>query len=185
MSTGDHVCPWWLAYTFDNWFRRLVHKPEKVLASYVKPGMTVLDVGCGMGHFSLGMARLVGPNGKVISVDLQEQMLQRVRKRAEKAGLSDRIITHVCHTDRIGVTEPIDFALAFWMVHEVPDMTVFFTEIRSILKPSGKLLIVEPAFHVKRQEFSQELDVIAETGLSLCGAPDVLFSLGALFSKEA
>ena len=50
---GDHICPWWLAYTFDNPFRHFFHNPEKMLGSYVAKGMTVLDVGCGMGFFSI------------------------------------------------------------------------------------------------------------------------------------
>jgi 2-polyprenyl-3-methyl-5-hydroxy-6-metoxy-1,4-benzoquinol methylase len=49
---GEHICPWWLAYTFDNRFRHLFHNPEKMLGSYVSKGMTALDVGCGMGFFS-------------------------------------------------------------------------------------------------------------------------------------
>jgi len=52
---GDHICPWWFAYTFDNPFRRFFHNPEKMLGSYVSRGMTVLDVGCGMGFFSIGL----------------------------------------------------------------------------------------------------------------------------------
>ena len=48
---GDHICPWWFAYTFDNPFRRFFHNPEKMLDSYVSKGMTVLDVGGGMGFF--------------------------------------------------------------------------------------------------------------------------------------
>ncbi len=82
---GDHVCPWWLAYTWDNRFRNLFQNPEKILGQYVHRGMTVLDVGCGMGFFSIGMARLVGEEGRVIAVDLQEKMIDIVRKRSELA----------------------------------------------------------------------------------------------------
>ena len=55
-----HVCPWWLAYTFDNPLRRLIHKPEKIFDGLVQPGMTVMDVGCGMGYVTLGLAEIVG-----------------------------------------------------------------------------------------------------------------------------
>ena len=57
------VCPWWLAYTFDNRLRRLLYKPEMVLKPYVNPGMTLLDLGCGMGFFSIAMASLAGDTG--------------------------------------------------------------------------------------------------------------------------
>jgi 2-polyprenyl-3-methyl-5-hydroxy-6-metoxy-1,4-benzoquinol methylase len=72
-SKNGHVCPWWLAYTFDNPIRKLFHKPQKMLSLYVKEGMSVMDVGCGMGFFSIGMARMVGDNGNVIAVDLQKK----------------------------------------------------------------------------------------------------------------
>ena len=49
------VCPWRHAYLFDNWLRRLLHNPKKMLGAHVRPGMTVMDVGCGMGVFSIGM----------------------------------------------------------------------------------------------------------------------------------
>ena len=53
LLTGDHVCPWWFAYTFDNPLRRLVHNPEKMLQKFIKEGDTVVDIGCGMGYFSI------------------------------------------------------------------------------------------------------------------------------------
>ena len=82
-----HVCPWWsVPFTIDPPFRRLVHDPQKIVGPYVKPGMTVMDVGCGVGWFSIPMARMVGDQGKVIAVDLQPQMLDMLRRRAEKAG---------------------------------------------------------------------------------------------------
>ncbi|MGD9581250.1 MAG: methyltransferase domain-containing protein, partial [Vampirovibrionia bacterium] len=66
-----HVCPWWKAYFFDNALRRFLQKPHKLLKPYVKPGMSTMDVGCGMGMFVIEMAKLVGDSGKVYAVDLQ------------------------------------------------------------------------------------------------------------------
>jgi ubiquinone/menaquinone biosynthesis C-methylase UbiE len=120
------TCPWWLIFTFDNPLRRLVHNPQNILNPFVESGATVLDVGCGMGYFSLGLAKLVGEKGKVVAVDLQPEMLAGLSKRAQAAGLESRIHPQLCQPDKIGVTESIDFALAFWMVHEVRQREEFF-----------------------------------------------------------
>jgi ubiquinone/menaquinone biosynthesis C-methylase UbiE len=123
---GNHICPWWLAYTFDNPFRRFFHNPEKMLGSYVAKGMTVLDIGCGMGFFSIGLAKLVGDKGCVIAADVQPKMLSVLEKRAEKVGVLNRIRIHRCEPDKLGVETTVDFILVFWMVHEVPDTNIFF-----------------------------------------------------------
>jgi 2-polyprenyl-3-methyl-5-hydroxy-6-metoxy-1,4-benzoquinol methylase len=86
-----HICPWWGGYFIDNPLRRLIHDLQTILGPYVKPGMTVLDVGCGMGFFSIGMARMVGDEGRVIAVDLQQKMLDVLWRRAQRAGVADRI----------------------------------------------------------------------------------------------
>ena len=125
------VCSWWNAYTFDNIVRRLLHNPKKMLGAYVRAGMTVMDVGCGMGFFSIGLARIVGETGRVISVDLQQEMLDVLQERAEKAGVADRIRTHPCEAGSIGIEDTVDFALAFWMVHEVPDNRAFLQQFPS------------------------------------------------------
>lgn len=113
----EHVCPWWGGYFIDNRLRRLLHQPEKILAGYLQPGLTVMDFGCGMGFFSIPMAKMIGMNGSVIAVDLQPQMLRTLRKRAERAGVAGRLRTHACGRDAIGVDDPIDFVLAFWSAH--------------------------------------------------------------------
>ena len=59
-----HICPWWLCFTFDNPLRRLIHSPETILSKYVRSGDTVLDVGPGMGYFSIPLAGLVGPRAE-------------------------------------------------------------------------------------------------------------------------
>jgi 2-polyprenyl-3-methyl-5-hydroxy-6-metoxy-1,4-benzoquinol methylase len=179
-----HICPWWLAYTFDNRLRSLVHNPKKILSPYIKPGMTVMDMGCGMGFFSLGMAGLLGDDGLVISVDLQEEMLEVVKRRAEKAGVNHRIRTFVCLPESIGDHKNVDFALAFWMVHEVPKPDIFFEQLHSSLTNEGRLLVAEPRFHVSAKRFKELADGAEKAGLKLCGEPRVGFSRAALFSKN-
>ena len=101
-----HVCPWWGGYFIDNWLRRLLHKPERIVGAYIRPGMTVMDVGCGMGLFSIAMAAMVGDAGRVLAVDLQPQMLRTLEQRAERAGVADRIQTHTCRADSLDVARP-------------------------------------------------------------------------------
>ena len=89
-------------------------------------------------YFSIAMAKMVGEFGKVIAVDVQEEMLQILRKKAAQQGLESRIVTHKSDPDRIGISEKVDFALAFYMVHEVPNAEAFLMEIVSLLKPKRK-----------------------------------------------
>jgi ubiquinone/menaquinone biosynthesis C-methylase UbiE len=163
--------------------RKALHKPEKVLAGLVEPGMTALDIGCGPGYFSLGMARLVGPQGRVIAADVQEDMLARVRGHAEKEGLLERINLHHCSPTRIGLAETVDFALAFWMVHEVPDRQAFLGEIYSLLKPGGRLLVVEPKMHINQASFAETLKVAAAAGFTTLGERKVAISRAMLLGK--
>ena len=184
-STTDHrVCPWWQAYTFDNPLRKLIHPPQKVLGDYVKEGMTVIDVGCGMGHFSIGMAGLVGSIGKVIAIDLQQKMLDVMRRRALRAGLADRIISYLCQAEEIGIKEQVDFILAFWMVHEVPDQRKFFSQLKSILAPAGNILIAEPKMHVTAKDFESTLNVADAAGLQCLATPHIRFSRTALLAAN-
>ncbi|MDP3284011.1 MAG: class I SAM-dependent methyltransferase [Desulfobacterales bacterium] len=181
--TGDHVCPWWLCYTFDNPVRRLIHNPEKILDKYIKEGDTVVDIGCGMGYFSIGMAKLVGEKGRVISVDLQQEMLERVRHRAQKKGLFPRITLHKCAPDKLGVTGQADFALGFWMVHEVRNKDAFFNEIVAFLKPGARFLLVEPKIHVTEPYFRKIADIAVKAGLKPCSEEKVGLSRAMLFLK--
>ncbi len=181
---SDHVCPWWLAFSFDNPLRKLFQNPARMLGPYIAEGMTVLDVGCGMGYFSLGMARMVGERGRVFSIDIQDEMLERVRARAEKNGLSGRIATVRCVPEKIGCPEPVDFALAFWMVHETPQKKQFFSEVRSSLKNDGLFLMVEPKFHVGRRQYLSVIEEARETGLRPVENPGIAFSRAVLFKKD-
>ena len=168
------VCPWWLLPTFDNPLRRLIHNPYRILGGLVRPGQTVVDLGCGMGYFSIPLAQMVGPQGKVICIDVQQQMLDGLRRRAGRAGVLAQVTLHRCEPTQLGLAEPADFVLAFWMLHEVPDQTAFLAEVRAHLKPNGRCLLVEPYGHVRSAAFRHSVEVAQQVGLVPVGKPAVM-----------
>lgn len=181
---AKHVCPWWLAYTFDNPLRRIFHKAEKIFTPYLNDGMTAIDIGCGMGYFSIAMAGIVGENGKIISVDIQQKMLDILTERAEKAGVAHCITSSLCDGKNIGVNEKADFVLMFWMAHETPDQFGFLQQVQSILKKSGKLLLAEPKIHVTLTEFKKTLSLAQKSGLKIIAYPEIYFSHAAVLEKQ-
>ena len=181
--TDKHICPWWQAYTFDNPLRRYFHDPQVILMPYLREGMTAIDLGCGMGYFSRAMAKIVGDAGKVISVDLQMEMLVITRKRAEKDGVARRMQFLLAKEDDLGVTEQVDFALAFWMVHEVTDTGNFFQQVCRILKPAGMFLIAEPKMHVTQARFDAMLPFALEAGFHVTAAPSICLSRSVVCKK--
>ncbi len=183
---ADHVCPWWFSYTFDNPLRKLVHHPENVLAPFVEQGMTCVDLGCGRGYFSLGLAKLVGSRGMVYAVDRQEKMLGLLQKRVAKAGLQERVSPHLTQSNGLGLTKvegQVDFALCFWMLHEVKGQPAFLAQVASLLKPGGRLFIAEPKGHVTLLDFEQSLATASRTGLEVVARPKVALSRGAMLKK--
>ena len=144
-----HVCPVWVGYVLANPLRKLYHPPHRILLPWVSPGMTVLDVGSAMGFFSVPLAHLVGETGQVICVDVQQKMLQRLQKRAARAGVGEQILTQQVNHDTLSLDpDVVDFALAFAVVHEVPNAQSFLQQVFWALKPNGSLLLAEPTGHV-------------------------------------
>jgi ubiquinone/menaquinone biosynthesis C-methylase UbiE len=159
---SHRVCPWWLGYLLASPLRRLLQDPRDIVKPYVEEGMSVLDVGCGMGFFSLPMAELAGGKGRVVCIDLQEKMIKGLIARAKKAGLADRIDARVCSQSTLGVSDlagKIDFVLAFALVHEVPDKERLFGEIYTIMKQTGRLLLAEPKGHVSKPDFERAVSL--------------------------
>lgn len=175
------VCPVELAGGLDNKIRRWLQNPERILAPFVKDGMKVLDVGCGPGFFSIAMAGLVGKAGKVISADLQEGMLQKVRDKIKGTELEERIRLVKCDSDSINIRERVDFILTFYMVHEVPDKNSLFKQLKSVLKEEGQYLLVEPKlFHVSRKAWVATLKLAEENGFKVSPGPRMGFSWSAI-----
>ncbi len=180
---GD-VCNHSHSFFLDNFFRRIIQNPNKILGSYIKTGDTVIDLGCGPGYFSIDMAKMVGESGKVFSVDLQKEMLEKVRKKAEKYNLSNRMKYHNCPQEKIGLNDDIkaDFILAFYMVHETPDHIKFLSEVKTLLKKGGKFLIVEPLFHVSKKQFYRITQDIKNIGFTILDTPPKKGGRGLLLS---
>jgi len=178
------VCPWWLCFTFDNPLRKLLHNPETILSPYVRPGSTVIDIGPGMGYFSIPLARLVGPTGCVIAIDVQAKMLEALARRAARSGVSERIKPHLASADSLGNHPKADFVMAFWMVHEVPNQRTFLTEIFELLKPKGLFLLAEPIIHVRKKSFLRTLQTANEIGFVVKDMPKIRLSHTVLFTRN-
>jgi ubiquinone/menaquinone biosynthesis C-methylase UbiE len=170
------VCPWWLCFTFDNPLRKLLHNPEIILAPYLRPGHRVIDIGSGMGYFTIPIAKLVGHSGHVTAIDIQTEMLSVLISRSRKNQVSDRIKTHLASPESIGNHEKADFILAFWMLHEVPDKRRLLTEICNLLKPQGLFLLVEPIVHVPKRLFLRTIQIADELGLIVKENPRIRIS---------
>jgi ubiquinone/menaquinone biosynthesis C-methylase UbiE len=165
-----HVCPWWLGYLLASPLRRLWQKPAAILSPFVRDGMTVLEPGPGMGFFTLELARLVGPNGRVVAVDVQPKMLSELKRRATKNGLDGRIDARLTAGDGLGVEDlagRVDFVLAFAMVHELPDPARFFQEAAASLQTGALMLLAEPTGHVNERAFAATMKLAQDAGLRL------------------
>ena len=134
--------------------------------------------------FTVAMAKMVGDTGRVIAVDLQTEMLEMARRNAERAGLQSRIRFHQSQPDSIGVIEPADFAIAVWMVHEVPNAEGFLGQVRAFLKPGGRFLLIEPKVHVSAVDFQKTVDLASAVGLKPTSSPKIGISRAMLFSRE-
>ena len=167
-----HVCPHQFAFFLDNGFRRLIQNPKRIVGPYIQEGDTVIDMGCGPGYFTIDMAKMVGPEGRVVAVDIQAKMLEWVRKKARKHAVAERIDYHRAGADPIALT-PIkaDFILAFYMIHEVPDMIHILKELKTLLNNRGKILAVEPKMHVSQAGFKTMLGHAEEIGLKAVDFP--------------
>ena len=121
--------------------------------------------------FSIELARMVGKSGRVIASDLQEGMLQKLRDKIQGTELEERITLHKCEKNKLGLSENVDFVLAFYMVHEIPNQEDFFNEIKSILKPNGQVFIVEPPFHTSKTAFEGTIKKAREAGLIAIDRP--------------
>ena len=184
MNKGKYrICSVERAGRLDNGIRRWFQNPQKILKPYIDEGMTVLDLGCGPGFFSIEIAKMVGKSGRVIASDLQAGMLQKLRDKIQGTEIEKRIILHKCEETKLGVSENVDFVLAFYMIHEIPDQGILFNDIRSILKPKGLFMIVEPPFHVSMAAFRETIRKARYAGFTFLEMPKVFLSKAIIWEN--
>ncbi len=187
MQQEQHVCPVWVGKLMVSSLRRLYQNPDKIIRSFVKEGMKVLEVGPGMGFFSLPIARMVGRTGMLYCIDIQPKMLQKLEVRAKKAGVIHQVETRVCSPESLLVQDlegDIDFVFLFAVVHEVNDQQRLFKEIYKVMKPGAKVLFAEPKGHVQRKMFEDSLMFANGCGLFLEEETEVNGSHGAILKKK-
>lgn len=182
-----HVCPWWIGFFLLSPLRKIRQNPDRILGPLVRAGMTVLEIGPGMGFFSIPLARIVGERGRVVCVDMQEKMLSVLKRRAAKAGVSPRIESRLCGPDSLGIDDldgAVDFALIFAMVHEVPDRAGLFRQVWKSLKPGGTALFAEPRGHESARGFNESLDIASSCGFGMGDKPNIWGSRSMVLVKK-
>ena len=183
---AERTCPVWVGYLLASPVRKLFENPKKILGKYIKEGMIVLDLGSAMGFFSIPAVRMVGPNGKVICVDVQEKMIEKLKKRAQRAGVLKRIEAVVSDENSLKLTDytnKIDFAFAIAVVHEVPNVETFFSETYKALKSNTKFLIGEPKGHVSKEDFEKTIAIAKKNGFEVTGKPKIGRNLSVVLKK--
>jgi ubiquinone/menaquinone biosynthesis C-methylase UbiE len=184
---AQRVCPWWLGYLLASPIRRLLQDPAKVVAPFVREGMTVLEPGPGMGFFTLELARAVGPSGRVVAVDVQPRMLSSLKRRVTRVGLQDRVDARLATPDNLSIADlagTVDFTLAFALVHELPAVEAFFAEVAGVSKLGAGLLFAEPAGHVKQADFEAELAAATHAGFELVTRPPIRRTHAAFLKRS-
>ncbi|TMG01587.1 MAG: methyltransferase domain-containing protein [Chloroflexi bacterium] len=113
----------------------------------LKPGETVLDLGCGAGFDSLIAARQVGASGRVISIDMTPAMLDKARVGASEAGLSN-VEFHEVYAESLPVQDKsVDVVISNGVINLCPDKMAVFGEINRVLKPGGRIQLGDMVVH--------------------------------------
>jgi ubiquinone/menaquinone biosynthesis C-methylase UbiE len=183
-QNNTKVCPVEISGSLDNSLRKFFQNPQKILKPYISKDMTVLDLGCGPGFFTVEIAKMLNNSGKVIAADLQEGMLEIVKNKINGTIFQQSVEFHKCSDNKIGINEKADFILAFYMIHEVPNHDKLFEEFKSILKPEGKIFIIEPKIHVSNKSFQDMIRKLNNVGFEIIEKPKVFFSRSILLTHN-
>ncbi len=108
------------------------------------PGMTIADVGAGTGYFALPCAEAVGREGKVLAVDFQKEMLEKIRNKLSESGAPQNVVLvegEVTRTTLPGDSCDLVFMANLW--HELDDEGGVLSEVKRIIRPGGRLAILD------------------------------------------
>ncbi len=135
-------------YTGAAWLTRESREREEdctrmLAALNVKAGMTVCDLGCGNGFYTLKLAELVGPDGKVLAVDIQKPMLDMLRRSMAREKVTNIEPILATPIDPKLPEGKLDLVLMVDVYHEISNPEEVLAAVRKSLKPAGRLVLVE------------------------------------------
>lgn len=159
MSTSEYFPA--TAMPDTEWWSALWPDPRSVLQDLgLTSGLSVVDLCCGDGHFTVPLAHLVGPGGRIIALDMDIDMLQAARDRMQSQGpdfAADMCCWtegDACHIDE-KTGEGVDVVLMANTFHGVPDKVALAEAVRRALKPRGRFILVN--WHALPREQTQVL----------------------------
>jgi ubiquinone/menaquinone biosynthesis C-methylase UbiE len=124
--------------------REIEELPETALDKIgIRPGMIVADVGAGVGYFSVRVGKRIGPQGKVLAVDVQPEMLAILRNRAAKAKLTNIEAILGSESDPHLPAKSCDLILMVDVYHELSQPQKMLQKMKQALKPDGRLVLLE------------------------------------------
>ena len=147
--------PEFLAGAIDNPLRRRIQPPDEMpLRHGIAPGMRVLDVGPGNGRYTMATARRVGEAGRVVAIDIEPRMVQRVRTRVETEGITN-VEARVADVYNLPFdNETFDAVTMIAVIGEIPDPVQAMHELHRVLKRGGRLafseLLMDPDYPLAR-----------------------------------
>ena len=162
-------CPAWLGWLveLDNPFSQTNRASVMMEHLNLKPGMVVLDAGCGPGRMTIPVAKALGPRGKVTAMDIQPGMLDRVREKAGIANLENIRFLQAKLGEGKLERSYYDRAVLATVLGEIPDQKSALKELFEALKPEGVLLIAETIFDPHFQRKKRVLQLAAEVGFQV------------------
>jgi len=140
-------------------YHRLVDVRKELRRASIRRGQTVLDFGCGPGHYAVAAADMVGGQGKVYALDIHPLAIKAVEHKAKKKDLTN-ISTILSDRDTGLPGESIDVVLLYDMIHMVKDKWALLEELHRVIKPNGLLSIITG--HIKVEDV---LEVVTENSL--------------------
>jgi precorrin-6B methylase 2 len=120
-----------------------LHDPDAVLAALgIRPGDRVADLGPGYGHFTLRIAKAVGPDGLAYAADADADTLDDLRRAADERGITTLRLV-LTSRRRLELPEPVDLLFVSATYHHLLQPVRYFSEARSMLRPTGRVAILE------------------------------------------
>lgn len=161
-----HLIPSWLVPLLALPMRAWFDPPDRLVGPLLAPGLRILEIGPGSGFFTVPMARAAGPGGRVVCVELQAPVRRRLQAKLARLGLAWAEV-RPCGPDELQVPDldgSMDLAVAIDVLHETPEPRRTLEQAFRVLRPGGRLLVLEPRGHCPERLFRAELAWAREAG---------------------